>query len=115
MGVSVKGFDQKTLTFTTTSALKPGDFVEFSSNYTVIPCKSGNTPIGICTGKRGIFVTVLIKGYARIKYTTPLPRGLIKIKASTTPDIAVNSTTDGLPIIVTFDDPKEKTVEAILA
>lgn len=67
MNVSFQGFGEGIATFEASGEISPGVPVRMENNGVVTACGNGEVPCGISVQTRDGFVSVLLKGYTRVK------------------------------------------------
>lgn len=113
--VSLKGFDQKIVTFENNGA-STGQLVYLSNDNTVSPANQNTHFIGVCVTTNGKYASVLIGGYVEIKYATTKPTlGITKIKPASSSTIAPDTAGENSrQCIVTMIDESSRLCGIIL-
>ena len=98
MNVSFQGFGEGIATFEASGEINPGVPVRMEKNGVVAACANGEVPCGISIRARDGFVSVLLKGYARVKCGSSVLIGRQNIVADVSGKIKKADT--GLPVLV---------------
>ncbi len=109
----ITGFDTKEVTLYTEENIVPGMAVALKENCTGTAAASGEKFCGVCTGVRGRYITVALKGYAVLSYTGTAPTvGYNKLAGDGNGNAAVNE--NGRELLVTAVDTDDKKISIIL-
>lgn len=83
MSISLKGYENKTITIEAGSSLTVGSPVELDSDGKAVDASSGDYFIGVCTAIRNGWASVQLDGYVEVKYNGTAPGyGLVKLVAN---------------------------------
>lgn len=113
MNTSLNGFNSLVATFSSADAAK-GDIVSASGNMAVSKAAANAVFCGVCTDKRGGFVSVQLSGYTRLSYSGTAPTvGFTALAADGNGGVKA-VTSGGRSLLVTDVDTTNKTIGVIL-
>lgn len=107
------GFENKEITLRNNMNVAVGKAVGFKNAYTSCVPADGDHFCGVCTSKRGIYVTVLMSGFTTVSYSGTAPVvGYNKLVGDGTGKVKVDD--NGRHILVTNVDTTKQTIDIIL-
>ncbi len=116
MNVSFNGYDEKVITFETEESLSNGDLVKVSGDGKVTKCQKGDLPCGVAIAVRGDLVSVQLKGYFELAYSTDesvsLSYGYSNVVADDSNGVKAGST--GVQVMVVMLDTTNSKVGFII-
>lgn len=108
----LNGFNTKAVTLYTDDDIKIGDPVKLLEDACAAPAAATEKFCGICTDKRGNYITVTLVGYAQTKYSGTAPTvGYNSLAADGKNGVAVND--KGRELLV-LDVDKDNNIVAIM-
>ena len=110
--ISFEGFNNKYLTFVAEDTLTAGKPVSFDDGESCTEALEGDYVAGICTEVRNGFATVLVQGYAEIKYSGTAPGfGYERFVCNALGGVCLADSNDNGPLFrVVKVDPEKKIV-----
>lgn len=113
MNTSLNGFNALAATFSSSDASK-GNVVSISGNMTVSKAAANAAFCGVCTDKRGSYVSVQLCGYTRLSYSGTAPSvGFAQLAADGNGGVKT-VTSGGRTLLVTDVDTESTTIGVIL-
>ncbi len=113
MNTSLSGFNTLIATFSSSTASK-GDVVSMSGNMAVSKAAANAAFCGVCTDKRGGFVSVQLSGYTRLSYSGTAPAvGFAALAADGNGGVKTASS-GGRTLLVTDVDTENTTIGVML-
>lgn len=109
----IDGFETKEVTLRTSKSVAPGKAVGLSGACTAAITDAGTLFCGVCTHVRGIYASVVMKGFVKASYTGTAPVfGYNKLSCDGSGNVQVDE--NGRYILVTDIDTAKGTVDIIL-
>lgn len=109
----LNSFQTKEVTLYTTEDITPGMTVALRENCVGTKAASGEKFCGVCTAKRGNYISVALKGYAEATYSGTAPEVGYSLLAGDGEGGAAISDS-GRELLVCRVDTQEKTIAVIL-
>ncbi len=109
----LNGFNTQELTLTASDDIAVGMAVTIGAYSTALIPASGSLFCGICSDVRGGYASVIMTGYAKVKYSGSTPSlGYNKLAGDGSGKVKVDE--NGLHVLVTSVNLSTKTLEIIL-